>query len=193
MWLQSRDGPLAARKGETWIWVRFTRWKGRGLVQGSHVFSGVVLLCKEEHSERGKEGKRNDTDLYSNVFMYGLGRQVWIQSHRKWPRRASSVVFYSSRLMQYIWKYTSAAVVLLFASSIFVLFKDTKLSEKCFGLLLLKVQGPPLFYLPSVWNRKPQVQKSLAFYCWLMKGVQINLAWRDQDFITGARPPCCKL
>lgn len=52
--------------------------------------------------------------------------------------------------MQYIWKYTAAAVVLLFSSAIFVLFKDTKLSEKCFALLLLKVQGPPLSYLPSV-------------------------------------------
>lgn len=193
MWLQSSDGPLAAQGGETWIWVRFTRWKDRGLVQGSHVFSGVVLLHKEEKSERRKEGQCNDTDLYSSVFMYGPGQQVWIQFHWKWPRRASSVVFYSSRLIQYIWKYRAAAVVPLVSSSISVLFKDTKLSEKCFGLLLLKVQGPPLFYLPSAWNRKPQVQKSLAFYCWLMEGVQINLARRDQDFITGARPPGCKL
>lgn len=55
MWLQSRDGPLAPPKGETWIWVRFTRWKSRGLVQGSHVFSGVVLLHKRSTAKVEKK------------------------------------------------------------------------------------------------------------------------------------------
>lgn len=78
-WLQFKDGPPAAR-GETEFGSDSPGGKGRGLVQGLHVFSGVVLLHNERWSERKADVMTlicGNTFLFrETMFMYGLGRQV---------------------------------------------------------------------------------------------------------------------
>lgn len=65
-WLQFKDVPPAAR-GETEFGSDSPGGKGRGLAQGVHVFSGVVLLHKERQSER----KANEMTLIcGNAFLF---------------------------------------------------------------------------------------------------------------------------